>query len=58
MKYLVAKPPAQKQFLLNKEEKIRDKKFLDGIHIILKQGIVYDNEKAWDLVKKEIVEKM
>ncbi len=58
MQYSVDKPPTQKQFLANMEEKITDKEFLDDIHIILKPGVEYDNEKAWEVVKKEIIEKI
>jgi predicted nucleotidyltransferase component of viral defense system len=58
MEYSVDKPPTQKQFLANMEEKMTDKEFLDDIHIILKPSVKYDNEKAWELVKKEIIEKI
>jgi predicted nucleotidyltransferase component of viral defense system len=58
MKNAVDKPPTQKQFLVNMEEKITDKEFLDDIHIILKQGVEYNNEKAWDVVKKGIIKQI
>lgn len=32
--------------------------FTDDIHVILKQGVEYDNEKAWEVVRKVLVEKM
>jgi predicted nucleotidyltransferase component of viral defense system len=58
MEYSVDKPPTQKQFLTNMEEKIVDKEFTDDIHIILKQGVGYDNRNAWELVKKELIENL
>ncbi|MDL2311895.1 nucleotidyl transferase AbiEii/AbiGii toxin family protein [Bacteroidales bacterium OttesenSCG-928-B11] len=58
MQYSVSKPPTQKQFLINMEEKITDKEFLEDVHIVLKPGVEYDNGKAWELVKKEIIEKV
>ncbi len=58
MRYSVEKPPTQKQILINMEEKMTDKEFLEDIHIILKPGVEYNNEKAWELVRKEIIEKI
>jgi hypothetical protein len=58
MEYSVDKPPTQKQFLTNMEEKMTDKEFLDDIYIILKQGVEYDNERAWEVVKKDLIEKI
>jgi len=58
MKNAVDKPPTQKQFLANMEEKIAMKEFTDDVFLILKKGIQYDNEVAWELVRKELVEKI
>jgi hypothetical protein len=58
MEYSVDKAPTQKQFLANMEEKMNDNEFLDDIYAILKQGIEYDNGKAWEVVKKEFIEKI
>lgn len=58
MKYSVNKPPTQKQFLSNIEEKITDKEFLDDIYIILKQGVEYDNRKAYEIITTTILEKI
>jgi len=54
----VDKPPTQKQFLANMNEKMFDKEFLGDIRLILMQGITYDNEAAWKLVKEKLVEKI
>ena len=57
MKFSVDTPPTQKQFLVNLEEKMQDQEFLSDIHSILKLEVEYDNEKAWNIIKKEIIEK-
>jgi len=58
MKNAVDKPPTQKQFLANMEEKIAMKEFTDDVYLIIKKGVQYDNEAAWELVRKELVEKI
>lgn len=58
MEYSVDKPPTQKQFLSNMEEKMIDKEFLDDIFIILKQSVEYDNKRAWDKIKVNLIEKI
>ena len=58
MEFSVDKPPTQKQFLANMEEKIVMKEFTDDIHLILKKGVQYDNMMAWELIKKELIEKI
>lgn len=58
MQYSVDKPPTQKQFLINMEEKMTAREFLEDIHIILKPDVEYDNERAWKVVNKEIIEKI
>lgn len=51
MEFSVDKPPTQKQFLQNMEEKMEDEEFLSDIHGILKPVVEYDNKKAWEAVK-------
>ena len=58
MENAVNKPPTKKQFLANMNEKMTDKEFTNDIHVVLKRGIEYDNETAWELVRKELVEKI
>jgi len=58
MQNAVDKPPTQKQFLANMNEKIPDKDFKDDIRLVLKQGVEYDTVMAWELVRKELVEKL
>ena len=58
IEYSVDKPPTQKQFLSNIEEKMTDKEFLDDIFIILKQSVEYDNKRAWNMIKVNLIEKI
>jgi predicted nucleotidyltransferase component of viral defense system len=58
MENAVDKPPTQKQFLANMNEKMTDKDFMEDIRLVLKQGVEYDDEAAWEVVRKELVEKM
>ena len=58
MEFSVDKPPTQKQFLANMEEKIVMKEFTDDVYLILKKGVQYDDREAWEMVRKELVEKI
>jgi predicted nucleotidyltransferase component of viral defense system len=58
MAFSVDKPPTQKQFLANMEEKITMKEFTDDIHLILKKGVQYDEKEAWESVRKKLIEKI
>jgi predicted nucleotidyltransferase component of viral defense system len=58
MKNAVNKPPTQKQFLINMNEKITDMEFTGDIRLVLKQGIEFDNEVAWEVVKRELINKL
>jgi predicted nucleotidyltransferase component of viral defense system len=58
MKNAVDKPPTQKQFLVNMNEKMTDREFTEDIRLVLRKGVEYDNEAAWELVRKELVEKI
>jgi len=57
MDFSVKTPPTKKQFLVNMEEKMTDKEFLQDIHSILRPEVVYDDAKAWKVVKNELIEK-
>jgi len=58
IKNVVNTPPTQKQFLANMNEKLSDKDFREDIYLLLRQGISYDIETAWELVRKELIEKI
>jgi predicted nucleotidyltransferase component of viral defense system len=58
MKNAVDKPPTQKQFLANMSEKMTDRDFMEDIRLVLMQGVEYDDEVAWEVMRKELVEKI
>ena len=58
MENAVDKPPTKKQFIANIIGKLTDREFADDIHVVLKRGTEYNNETAWELVRKELVDKI
>ena len=58
MAFSVDKPPTQKQFLLNMEEKLEDPDFQGDIYALLRPGVEYDQAKAYELIKTELIEKI
>jgi len=58
MDFSVENPPQKKRFLANMEENMTDKEFLEDIRSILRPEVVYNNLKAWELVKKNLIEKI
>lgn len=50
--------PTQKEFLLNMEEKMMDDEFLGDTKLLLRNGEDYDPQKAYDLVKNSLIEKI
>lgn len=58
MIFSVAIPPTQKMYIANMEEKIQNSEFINDIYTILRPGIGYDKNKAYELVKTELLEKI
>lgn len=58
MRFVVKNAPSSKMFLINMEEKIQDIEFNGDIHGLLRPGIVYDYEIAWELVRNKLIEKI
>lgn len=56
--FSVDKPPSQKQFILNMEEKLEDPDFEGDISALLRPGVKYDQSKAYELIKTELIEKI
>lgn len=50
--------PSQKEFLLNMEEKMQDDEFLGDTKQLLRNGENYDPQKAYELVKVNLLEKI
>jgi len=56
--FVVDNPPTQKEYLLNMEQKIEDEEFLGDTEMLLRPNENYNPQEAWELVKRELVEKM
>ena len=52
------KPPSQKEFLMNIEEKEQDPNFTGDMEALLRSGVEYNQEEAFIWLKKEIIEKI
>ena len=50
--------PTQKEFLLNMEEKMLDTEFLGDTQLLLRNGETYNPQKAYGLVKANLLEKI
>jgi predicted nucleotidyltransferase component of viral defense system len=58
MGFSVENPPSQKQFIINMEEKLENPDFQGDIHALLRPGIDYDQKKAYNMIKTELIEKI
>jgi predicted nucleotidyltransferase component of viral defense system len=58
MKFSVGQPPSSKFFILNMENKMKDKEFTGDINVIIRPGVDYDNEKAYEFIKQTLLEKI
>ena len=56
--FSVGKPPSQKAFILNIEAKLQDEYFKGDIIGLIRPDEAYDQDKAYELVKTELLEKM
>lgn len=52
------KAPTRKQFTINMQEKENDNEFNGDIQLLLRPGIIYNSQQAFDLVMNEIVERI
>ena len=52
---VVTKPPTQKQYLMNLEEKIHEKEFFQDTTSLLRPDEAYDHIDAYDIVKESIL---
>jgi predicted nucleotidyltransferase component of viral defense system len=58
MNFVVKQPPTSKMFLANMEEKILDTEFTGDIYSLLRPGVKYENDIAYDLIKSNLLEKI
>ena len=52
---MVETPPTYKQFVANMEEKMMDPEFTGDTVKLLRPGISFDPNSAWELVRETIV---
>lgn len=52
------KPPSKKEFLLNIEAKENDPNFTGDMEALLRNDIAYDQQNAFEWLKKEVIERM
>lgn len=52
------RPPSQKEFLMNIEEKEQDHSFTGDMEALLRSGITYNQEAAFEWLKNELIEKI
>lgn len=52
------RPPSQKEFLMNIEEKEQDPNFIGDMEALLRTGIEYNQEQAFDWLKRELINKI
>ncbi len=58
MAFSVENPPSQKQYIANMDEKMLDDEFTNDIFTLLRPGIEYDNNKAYEMVRNQLLEKI
>ena len=58
MAFSVDNPPTQKQFLRNMEKKLEDPDFQGDTYALLRPGVEYDQDKAYELIKTKLIEKI
>ena len=58
MEFVVGKPPTQKEFPLNMELKMQDEEFLGDTIMLLRGGEKYDPQKAYEVVKSTLLDKL
>ena len=58
MNFVVDKSPTKKQFLLNMDEKMNDDEFISDTAYLLRPTEKYNPHEAYELVKKELIEKL
>lgn len=58
MEFSVGKPPSQKEFLLNMEEKENDPNFTGDMEALLRPEIKYEQEAAFEWLREVLIEKL
>jgi predicted nucleotidyltransferase component of viral defense system len=56
--FVVDNPPTQKEYLQNMALKLQDNEFLGDIEMLLRPEENYNPQEAWELIKRELIEKL
>jgi len=56
--FVVEKPPTQKEYLLNLEQKIGDREFWGDTKMLLRPNENYNPVEAWNFMKTGLIEKL
>jgi hypothetical protein len=51
-------PPSQATYLANMEEKMQEEIFLNDTQALLRPSLAFNPQEAWELVRKELIEKL
>jgi predicted nucleotidyltransferase component of viral defense system len=55
MKFSVVHIPTQRQFMLNIEEKEQDQHFLTDMDGLIRSGVTYNQQEAFEWLKNEVI---
>ena len=58
MKFSVNRIATSKEFLLNMEEKMKDNMFLGDVKALIRPDVKYDMDEAYEIVKRQLIEKI
>ena len=58
MAFSLDKPPTQREFMLNMEAKIQDSEFLGDTTALLRPSVSYNPQRAYELVKTTLLERI
>lgn len=58
MKFSVAQPPTQREYILNMEAKMKDAEFLGDTTALLRPDVPYNATEAYELVRTQLIEKI
>ena len=58
MEFVVDKAPSYKQFVNNMQEKMEDAEFVNDMQSLLRPGITFNPNDAYQLIYKTFIDKM
>ena len=58
IEFVAGTPPTYKQFMLNMEEKMNDPEFLGDTTGLLRPGLTFDSQPAWEIVHERLITKL